>query len=34
VDNITFTPMPEPASGVMLGLGLAGLAVRGSRRRG
>jgi hypothetical protein len=32
VDNITFTPVPEPAIVVIMGLGLVGLAVRGSRR--
>ena len=32
VDNITFTPVPEPTSVVLMGLGLAGLTARGLRR--
>ena len=34
VDNITFTPIPEPSSFVLMGIGLASLALRGSRRPG
>lgn len=33
VDNITFTPVPEPATIILLGLGLAGVGVKARKRR-
>jgi len=33
VDNVNFTPVPEPGTAAMMGLGLAGLAAAGRRRR-
>ena len=33
VDNVTFTPVPEPATIILLGLGLAGVGVKARKRR-
>lgn len=33
IDNLTFTPVPEPSSLVLAGLGLAGLGIAGRARR-
>lgn len=33
VDNVTFTPVPEPASIILLGAGLGGVALKARKRR-